>query len=151
MPESLDEWREFFRRTNADVFKLIDNAIAVAALDCPDDFRSQRGRIMERLYSCKAERHTAGDQVGSCDAASKESVASSDGRGDDEQDVVDMDEESCDSFGEAEAFTDEIDEQSRVVREVMRIKQVLDNNRLEVNSLHNSESVPSFRMTIRSY
>ncbi|XP_030526027.2 probable mediator of RNA polymerase II transcription subunit 26b [Rhodamnia argentea] len=144
MPESLDDWREFFRRTNADVFELIDNAIVVAALDCLDDFRSQRGWIMERLYTCKAGWHAAGDEVGSCDAASKESMASSNGRGEVEQDVVDTDEESCDSFREAEAFTDEIDEQSRVVGEVLRIKQVLDNSRLESTSVL-CESLRSLR------
>ncbi|KAI6673706.1 hypothetical protein NL676_001612 [Syzygium grande] len=131
MPESLDDWREFFRRTDADVFELIDNAIAVAALDRPDDFQSRRVRIMESLYSGETGRHMAGNQVGSCNAPSKESKAGGDGRGDVEQDVVDMDKESCCSFGEAEASASEMDEQSQVVGEVLRIKQVLDNSRHE--------------------
>ncbi|XP_056171315.1 probable mediator of RNA polymerase II transcription subunit 26a [Syzygium oleosum] len=123
MPESLDDWREFFRRTDADVFELIDSAIAVAALDRPDDFQLRRVRIMESLYSGETGRHAAGNQVGSCDAPSKESKAGGDGRGDVEQDVVDMDKESCCSFGEAEASAGEVDEQSQVVGEVLRIKQ----------------------------
>lgn len=94
---------------------------------------------MESLYSGETGRHMAGNQVGSCDAPSKESKAGGDGRGDVEQDVVDMDKESCCSFGEAETSAGQVDEQSQVVGEVLRIKQVLDNSRHEVNSLYNSD------------
>ncbi|KAL3715704.1 hypothetical protein ACJRO7_007444 [Eucalyptus globulus] len=121
MSKSLDYWRAFFRGTNADVFEFIDNAIAVAAHDLPDDFRSRRGRIMERLYSCETGRH----------APSEESEANGDSGVDVEQEAVGMDKESCCSCGEARAFADETDERSRVFGEVLRIKQVLDKSRLE--------------------
>ncbi|XP_039156319.1 probable mediator of RNA polymerase II transcription subunit 26b [Eucalyptus grandis] len=131
MSKSLDYWRAFFRGTNADVFEFIDNAIAVAAHDLPDDFRSRRGRIMERLYSCETGRH----------APSEESEANGDSGVDVEQEAVGMDKESCCSCGEARAFADETDERSRVFGEVLRIKQVLDKSRLEQSASALCESL----------
>ncbi|KAF8007006.1 hypothetical protein BT93_K1109 [Corymbia citriodora subsp. variegata] len=66
---------------------------------------------MERLYSCNTGRHGPSEE--------------SDG-------VVDVEQE--DAFREAEAVADEIDGRSRVVAEVLRIKHVLDNSRLELAS-----------------
>lgn len=125
MGESLDEWREFFRTTVADVFEFIDKAITIAALDRPKDFLSRRGRIAERLFW----RETAWDG-GDGSAETKESRANGDA-GNAVSDAVSMKYR----HGEAGAFSDDTEETSRVVREVLRIKQVLDNSRHEVNVL----------------
>ncbi|KAI3421583.1 uncharacterized protein J3R85_012088 [Psidium guajava] len=130
MGESIDVWRIFFRTTaETDVFEFIDKAITIAALDRPKDFLSRRDRIAEQLFSCE----TAG-AGGDCALASKESkVDGSTGNG--SHDVVNI---KC-SQGEAETFSDDIKETSRVVGEVLRIKRVLDNSRHESDSvLHES-------------
>ncbi|XP_039156275.1 probable mediator of RNA polymerase II transcription subunit 26a [Eucalyptus grandis] len=129
MGESLDVWRVFFRTTDTDIFEFIDKAITIAALDFPKDFLSRRGRIAERLFSREAAR--AG---GDCAATSKESKANGH-VGNAAHDVVSI---NC-SHGEAETFSDDIEWTSQVVREVLRIKRVLDNSRRESDSaLHES-------------
>ncbi|KAF8007075.1 hypothetical protein BT93_K1166 [Corymbia citriodora subsp. variegata] len=123
MGESLDDWREFFRTTVTDVFEFIDKAITIAALDCPEDFLSRRGQIAERLFSCGMAR-----DEGDCPATSKESKANG------ETSHAASNEVRINGRGEAEAFGDDIEETSQVVREVLKIKQVLDNRRHEPES-----------------
>ncbi|XP_039156287.1 probable mediator of RNA polymerase II transcription subunit 26b [Eucalyptus grandis] len=113
MGESLDDWREFFRTTVTDVFEFIDKAITIAALDCPQDFLSQRGRIAEQLFSCGTARD-GGDSA----AESKESKANGD-TGNAASSVGSIKY----GDGEAESFGNDIEEASLVVCEVLRIKQ----------------------------
>ncbi|KAL1197064.1 putative mediator of RNA polymerase II transcription subunit 26b [Cardamine amara subsp. amara] len=54
--DSLDSWREYFRRGDSDIFGIIDHAIMVAATDCPNKFKSRRDKIAELLFSCKVSR-----------------------------------------------------------------------------------------------
>ncbi|KAI3421578.1 uncharacterized protein J3R85_012083 [Psidium guajava] len=125
MGESIDVWREFFRTTaGTDVFEFIDKAIAIAALDRPKDFLSRRDRIAERLFSC--EMIGAG---GDCTTSSKESKADSN-TGNVAREVVNVKY----GPGEAETFSDDIEETSQEVGEVLRIKRVLDNSRHESDS-----------------
>ncbi|KAF7847677.1 hypothetical protein BT93_L2732 [Corymbia citriodora subsp. variegata] len=124
MGESLDDWREFFRTTVTDVFEFIDKAITIAALDCPEDFLSRRGQIAERLFSCG----TARDE-GDCPATSKESKANGE-----TSHAASNEVRIRNGRGEAEAFGDDIEDTSQVVREVLKIKQVLDNRRHEPES-----------------
>ncbi|XP_048137663.1 probable mediator of RNA polymerase II transcription subunit 26b isoform X3 [Rhodamnia argentea] len=129
MGESLDEWRQFFRTTDTDVFEFIEKAITIAALDCPKDFLSRRGRIAERLFSCETIG-PGGDYA----LASKESKAKGD-RGNAVHDVVSMNN----SHGEAEALSDDMEETAPIVGTVLKIKRVLDNSQHEPDSaLHES-------------
>ncbi|KAK8949754.1 putative mediator of RNA polymerase II transcription subunit 26a [Platanthera guangdongensis] len=48
---SLDYWRSLFRSAEADIFEVIENAIVVAAMDCPKEFRRRRDGIAEKLFS----------------------------------------------------------------------------------------------------
>ncbi|XP_048137661.1 probable mediator of RNA polymerase II transcription subunit 26b isoform X1 [Rhodamnia argentea] len=130
MGESIDVWREFFRTTaDTDVFEFIDKAIAIAALDRPKDFLLRRDRIAKRLFSGE----TAGAR-GDCAPASKESKANGN-EGNVAHDVLNV----KDSQGEAETFSDDMEETSQVVGEVLRIKRVLDNSRHESDpALHES-------------
>ncbi|XP_052172280.1 probable mediator of RNA polymerase II transcription subunit 26a [Diospyros lotus] len=50
---TLDEWRNYFRRSNFDIFDVIQYAIMVAASDSPQEFISRRDQIAQTLFSCK--------------------------------------------------------------------------------------------------
>ncbi|KAL3715676.1 hypothetical protein ACJRO7_007416 [Eucalyptus globulus] len=142
MGESLDDWREFFRTTVTDVFEFIDKAITIAALDCPQDFLSQRGRIAEQLFSCGTARYG-----GDCAAESKESKANGD-TGNAASSVGSIKH----GDGEAESFGNNIEEASLVVCEVLRIKQVLDNCRHESESalLESLRRLRSMTITLKT-
>ena len=169
---SLDYWRNYFRTANSDIFEIIDHAIMVAASDCPKEFKLRRDRIAERLFSCKLSRCLGCDRVelavpcGGGEEDETEEEDDSDGgckssgfeRGGCEfepggskesknSNTVDHGEMNVNqvsnySYGEAEALTDEIEEQSEIVGEVLRIKEILYNSEYEVcyfrNSVQNS-------------
>ncbi|KAL4203336.1 hypothetical protein AMTRI_Chr01g103500 [Amborella trichopoda] len=130
----LDDWREFFREAGSDIFSVIEYAITIAASDCPKEFRLRRDKIAERLYACKlircgecdnvtvampGEERESGFEGGSGGKESKVNSSSDD---------VDRNRISNYSYDEAEALTEEIEEESEIVREVCRIKEVLSNS-----------------------
>ncbi|KAL4394206.1 hypothetical protein S245_004933 [Arachis hypogaea] len=155
---SQDHWRSYFRKANSDIFSIIDNAITVAASDCPKECRLRRDAIAELLFSCRLARCRGCDRVelavdggsGKDDCGggggggrrsgesevetggSKESKVNSsrDDRGEVNVQIV-----SNYSYGEAEALTDEIEEQSLYADEVFRIRQVLLNSQEESDSV----------------
>lgn len=152
-PASLDKWREFFRGANSDIFNIIKNAIMVAVTDCPNDFKMNRDRIAELLFACKSTKCFGCDRVelalpnqldvvqksddGKCksgiETGTKESKANS--SGDDQREVVvEMRNgiSNC-SYGDVEALTDDLEEESQLFGEVLRIKEVLDNFQEEVS------------------
>ncbi|KAK7355334.1 hypothetical protein VNO80_14589 [Phaseolus coccineus] len=150
---SLDYWRNYFGAANSDIFGIIDHAIMVAASDCPEEFRMRRDGIAERLFSCRLSRclgcervelavsvdDDGGEGGGGCKSgfdgagaefeseagASKESKVNS--ARDDDPGEMNTNRVSNYSYGEAEALTDEIEEESQYVEEVFRIKDVLLN------------------------
>lgn len=151
-PDSLDCWRSYFRTANFDIFDIIDKAIMVAASDCPQEFKQRRDRIAERLFSCRLAWCSGCERVelmvpsddavhdddglmksaidgDGCDGdeqgGSKGSKVNSSGR-DDHRDLF-MNHESNYSYGEAEALTDQIEEESQIIGEVLRIKEILIN------------------------
>ena len=152
---SLDSWRNYFRNANSDIFGIIDYAILVAASDCPKEFRLRRDRIAEQLFSCRLTRCLGCDRVelavaGDIDGDDGETGFKSDfardgcefeAGGSKESKVYssrdDIGEMNCNrvsnfSFGEAEALTDEIEQESQIVGEVLRIKEILNNFEDEV-------------------
>ncbi|KAK6149021.1 hypothetical protein DH2020_016546 [Rehmannia glutinosa] len=158
---SLDKWREYFRSANSDIFDIIEHAIMVAASDCPYDFKLKRDRIAETLFACKVTKCFGCDRVelavpngdgldksedkyksgieagGSKDT--KESKVNDDDDDDDDnhREVMEMNVNhvSNDSYGDVEALTDEIEEESQFYEEVLRIKEILDNYEEESDSL----------------
>ncbi|KAH9675289.1 putative mediator of RNA polymerase II transcription subunit 26b [Citrus sinensis] len=150
---SLDNWRNYFRSANGDIFDIIDHAVMVAALDCPKEFKLRRDRIAEKLFTCKLTRCSGCDRV-------ELAVPSGNEFDDDEEDCK---RDGCEfeaggskeskvnscrddhvsnqivsnfSSGDiAEALTDEIEEESQVVGEVLRIKEILHNSRDERSGL----------------
>lgn len=150
----LDHWRNYFRSANSDIFDIIDHAIMVAASDCPKEFRLRRDGIAERLFSCRLTRCLGcdrvklavagdGDDGGGCggggddddgddrDDAELEAGASKESKvnscRDDDHGEIDVNRVTNYSFGEAEALTDEIEEESQFVGEVLRIRDILHN------------------------
>lgn len=164
-PGSLEYWRNYFRTANSDIFDIIDHAIMVAASDCPKEFRLRRDRIAERLFSSRLTRCSGCDRVelavpdgeeveeddddggykrrgfdrDGCEfeaGGSKESKVNS-SRDDQGEMEMNMNQVSNFSFGEAEALTDEIEEESQIVGEVLRIKEILYNSVEEVRIFDN--------------
>ncbi|XP_022746728.1 probable mediator of RNA polymerase II transcription subunit 26b [Durio zibethinus] len=156
----LEQWRDYFRTANSDIFDIIDHAITVAALDCPKEFRLRRDQIAEKLFTCKFTRCSGCDRVelvlpqyednngrgrqasfkreaddeDGCEffeaGGSKESKANSS-----RDDPLMNQFASNYSYGEAEALTDEIEQESMIVGEVFRIKEVLHNSQDEPDSV----------------
>ncbi|XP_043693715.1 probable mediator of RNA polymerase II transcription subunit 26b [Telopea speciosissima] len=141
---SLDYWRKYFRSTNSDIFNVIEYAIMVAASDCPNELKKRRDGIAERLYTCKYTRcsgcdgvelavrkeeegddsgcKSSGDFVGSVGKESKVNSSTNDNTENDIKRVSNF------SYDEAEALTEEIEEESLIVGEVLRIKEILVNS-----------------------
>lgn len=147
---SMDYWRNYFRNANSDIFSIIDYAILVAASDCPKEFRLRRDRIAEQLFSCRLTRCLGCDRVelavaGDVDGDDGETGFKNDFAGDgcefeaggskeskayssrDDQGEMNFNQLSNYSFGEAEALTDEMEQESQIVGEVLRIKEILSN------------------------
>lgn len=148
--ETLDQWRDYFRSANTDIFFIIEHAIIVAATDFPNEFKLRRDRIAEMLFTCKLRRCLECNKdelalpLGDGDDApekrvvrngefevdgSKESKTKSGG---DDHVEMNLNQVSNYSYGDAEALTDEIEEESQTVEEVLRIKKILDNYEEEV-------------------
>ncbi|MQM14726.1 hypothetical protein Taro_047661 [Colocasia esculenta] len=141
----LDYWRKFLGSANSDIFDVIENAILVAATDYPKEFRSRRDRIAERLFSCQLPRCSG------CERVKEEAVQEEEGefvvgegRGEgavggavekeskvnscvSEREVDANRVASNYSYDEAEALTEEIEEEGQMFGEVLRIKEILSN------------------------
>ncbi|KAK9036835.1 hypothetical protein V6N11_021761 [Hibiscus sabdariffa] len=130
---TLEQWRDYFRTANSDIFDIIEHAIMVAALDCPKEFRLRREHIAEKLFTCNFTRCSGCDgarETNGETGGSKESNTNSSG-----DDPLLHQIGSNYSYGEAEALTDEIEQESMIVGEVLRIKDILLNTQDEPDSL----------------
>ncbi|KAM3288494.1 putative mediator of RNA polymerase II transcription subunit 26b isoform X1 [Capsicum chacoense] len=145
---NLDKWRDYFGTANSDIFDIIEYAVLVAAADCPKEFKLRRERIAEMLFTCKFTMCFGCDKVELAVPVvdgvvhdvddegkvkgKKESKANS-SVGNHVDDVVNQ--VSNYSYGEAEALTEEIEEETQTFGEVMRIKDVIDNSQAESSEL----------------
>ncbi|URE28405.1 hypothetical protein MUK42_36227 [Musa troglodytarum] len=127
---SVDYWRKFFRSANSDIFEVIEQAILVAASDCPRQFRSRRDQIVEKLFAALLPRCFGCDRVELRGAegdgrmrrlGEKESKADSSNDGPESLNRA----VSNYTYDEAEALIEEIEEEGQLVGEVMRIKEIL--------------------------
>lgn len=160
---SLDKWRDYFRSASSDIFNIIEYAILVAASDCPYDFKLKRDRIAEMLFTCKVIKCFGCDKIelavpnvdgleksedklkseidGGGSKDTKESKVNSSSRDydDDHPEVMEMNTNHVANYSygdaEAEALTDEIEEESQFYGEVLRIKDVVDNFEEESDAL----------------
>ncbi|GMH18674.1 hypothetical protein Nepgr_020515 [Nepenthes gracilis] len=132
-----DRWRDYFQTTNSDIFDIIENAIIVAASDYNKEFRARRGRIAGLLFSGKLTRSDGielqvpddnfenGRIKNEFDANGSNESKASISR--DQQAELNVNQPSNHSNEEAEALTDEIEEENRKVAEVLKIKLILQN------------------------
>lgn len=148
---TLDKWRDYFRTANSDIFDIIEYAVMVAAVDCPKEFKLRRDRIAEMLFTCKVSMcfgcekvelavpiAAANDDEGKIKSknefgVSKESKANSSIDIDHHDVEMNVNQVSNYSYGEAEALTEEMEEETQTFGEVMRIKDMIDNNQAEVH------------------
>ncbi|KAJ6797589.1 Uncharacterized protein M6B38_217990 [Iris pallida] len=143
---SLDYWRKLFRSAGTDIFQVLESAIDVAAADRLEDFLLRRDRIAERLFTLRLDRCLRCNRVREQPTAAareeedddgkleeKESKVDSNSHGDFDVDVdvVDPVRNSNYSYDEAEALTEEMEEESQLVGEVLRIKNILDHHQEE--------------------
>ncbi|CAA7393023.1 unnamed protein product [Spirodela intermedia] len=144
----LDYWRKYFRSADSSIFEVIEQAILVAAADCPEELRRRRDRIALVLFSCQLPRchgcekarpaspeEEEGDDGGAPAAAgcAKERKASSRCSIKGEEDVKMV--VSNYSYDEAEALTEEIEEETQMIGEVLRIKEILFHKDDETDSV----------------
>ncbi|KAH9625839.1 hypothetical protein KSS87_015162 [Heliosperma pusillum] len=61
--ERLDDWRQYFKRANCDIFDIIEHAIMVAASDCSKEYQVRKSGIAELLFSCRMTRCVGCDRV----------------------------------------------------------------------------------------
>ncbi|KAG9157484.1 hypothetical protein Leryth_010320 [Lithospermum erythrorhizon] len=154
MVKSLDYWREYFRGANSDVFDIIQYAIMVAAIDCPKEFRLRRDHVAELLFTCKETKCFGCDRVelsvpkngfdikeediergeisefekgGRINVNGEEMEVNANNNNNNNNNNV--------SYGEVEALTDEIEEESQLIAEVYRIKEILDHHQDESASI----------------
>ncbi|KAF5196359.1 Pentatricopeptide repeat-containing protein [Thalictrum thalictroides] len=143
---SIDQWRKYFRTAPDNIFEVIENAITVAVLDYTEDFRIRRDQIAEKLYLCQLtwcagcdgveitvpKEENVGDfklrigfdgNGGNTDAiegkGSKVNSSIND-NGD-----MNLNHTSNYSYPDAELLTEEIEEESEIEEEVLRIKELL--------------------------
>ncbi|THU62592.1 hypothetical protein C4D60_Mb01t06740 [Musa balbisiana] len=133
---SVDYWRRFFRSANSDIFEVIEQAILVAASDYPQQFRSRRDQIVEKFFAALLPRCFGCDRVELRGAEGEEGHGSVRRVGEKESKVDSSNDgpefsnrvASNYTYDEAEALTEEIEEEGQIVGEVMRIKEILANH-----------------------
>ncbi|KAJ6826601.1 uncharacterized protein M6B38_371570 [Iris pallida] len=130
---SLDYWRKLFRSTSSDIFQVVENAIEVAASDRPEEFLLRRDQIAQKLFACRRLDRCLG-----CDRTRQpppgdpgEEVEEDGGGGGGSGGRPD----SNYSYDEAEALTEEIEEETQTLGEVLRIKRILDHHQDESDSV----------------
>lgn len=140
---NLEKWRNYFRTCGgSDIFDIIEHGIMVAATDCPQEFKLRRDRIAELLFSSNLTKCVGCDRVelrvpSEVKKVGEGSRGSKVGSVSDDRNVgVNVNNiESNFSYRDAEALTDEIEEESQIYGEVLRIKEILDNSEDEATSL----------------
>nr|GFB04629.1 transcription elongation factor, TFIIS/CRSP70 [Tanacetum cinerariifolium]GFB19995.1 transcription elongation factor, TFIIS/CRSP70 [Tanacetum cinerariifolium] len=48
----MDEWGNYLKNTNEDVFEINKNLIKIAAIDHPNDFQEKRDKLAEEHFTC---------------------------------------------------------------------------------------------------
>ncbi|KAJ4803646.1 Transcription elongation factor (TFIIS) family protein [Rhynchospora pubera] len=130
---NLEYWTEFFHGANGSIFDVIENAILVAANDFPQELRSRRDRIVEKMYtvaiprcfSCIERCNQQLEEAGSVKHERESREKEKEGPEDIERMVVSGSGGSNCSYEEVEAITEEIERESETLGEVLRIKEIL--------------------------
>ncbi|KAJ0978959.1 hypothetical protein J5N97_014433 [Dioscorea zingiberensis] len=137
-PGSMDWWRRYLRSSGMDIFEVIQQSMVVAVTDYPNEFKMRRDEMAQTLFTCHWTRRR-GDRDGDLlsekidgdeEDETKRVVYSGGAKGS----KMDISEApglevggmvSNYSYDEAEALTEVMEEQSLILGEVLRIKEVL--------------------------
>lgn len=149
---TLEKWRDYFRTANSDILDIIEHAVMVAATDCPKEFKLRRDKIAEMLFTCKVTRCFGCDKVELAvplanDDEGKNKNKSEFGGGFEAKESktnstidhhieLNVNQVSNYSYGDAEALTEEIEEETQTLGEVLRIKDIIDNTPHESSEVH---------------
>ncbi|KAJ3676553.1 hypothetical protein LUZ60_003965 [Juncus effusus] len=133
---NLDYWTGFFHGANGTIFDVIENAISVAAASFPQELRSRRDRIAEKLYTFEMARcfgcleRCNNQQLEEAGSVKHDRRTGEEKKLEGPEDIERMviSKGSNSSFDEVEALTDEIERESEILGEVIRIKEILVNN-----------------------
>ncbi|KAI3993958.1 hypothetical protein MKX01_002971 [Papaver californicum] len=151
----INYWRKYFQSANTDIFDVIENAIVVAASDFPKEFRNRRDLIAEKLFTCRLSRCLGCDHVelkvrinqGDDDGLKSKNTKESgvdferereskvNSSTDDHLGEMNLNPGSNYSYDEAEALTEEIENETQTVGEVLRIKGILASSENESDGL----------------
>ncbi|CAL9754203.1 unnamed protein product [Musa acuminata subsp. burmannicoides] len=143
LPGSVDYWRKFFRSADSDIFGVMEHAIVVAASDYPEEFRSRRDGLVEKFFTALLPRCLG------CDRVDPRGAEAEEGRGSvrrvgEKENKVDSSNDGPESstrvvsnytYDEAEALTEEIEEEGQIVEEVLSIKEILANHHEESDNV----------------
>lgn len=124
---STDYWRKFFRSSaSPDIFEVIEKAIVVAATDRADEFAARRDGIAQTLYTCRLRRCSRCCEVDGGEMPTPEPEV---GRAEFEAGRVGELNEigEKERIDEARALAEEIEEESEVAEEVLRLKEIVLN------------------------
>ncbi|XP_047309245.1 probable mediator of RNA polymerase II transcription subunit 26b isoform X2 [Impatiens glandulifera] len=158
--ENLDYWRRYFRSSNFDLFCIIDQAIKLVSLDCPKEFKLRRDGIAETLFSCHLERCIGCDGLEylspnendeSVTTTTTRTIPIENGVSKENKITTGKDDKTRSfSYGEAETLTDEIDKENLIIKEVMRMKMILDNssNETEFNVLNSLKKLQLMDLSV---
>ncbi|KAF3588627.1 hypothetical protein F2Q69_00032000, partial [Brassica cretica] len=132
--DSLDDWRDYFRRGDSDIFGIINHAIILAAADFPNEFKSRRDGIAQLLFSRNASRSC----IGCGREDNHETVGGSGGRDD------------SGGAGGGEEDEKKVNDNEIVVDEVVRIRDILLNKEDESNSVlfHSLRKLESMSLSV---
>ncbi|CAF1935515.1 probable mediator of RNA polymerase II transcription subunit 26a [Brassica napus] len=132
--DSLDDWRDYFRRGDSDIFGIINHAIILAAAYFPDEFKSRRDGIAQLLFSRNASRSC----IGCGREDNHETVGGSGGRDD------------SGGAGGGEEDEKKVNDNEIVVDEVVRIRDILLNKEDESNSalFHSLRKLESMSLSV---
>ncbi|KAL0817338.1 hypothetical protein Bca101_073782 [Brassica carinata] len=132
--DSLDDWRDYFRRGDSDIFGIINHAIILAAADFPDEFKSRRDGIAQLLFSRNASRRCIG-----CGREDNNETVGGSGDRDDSGGV-----------GGDEGDEKKVNDNEIVVDEVVRIRDILLSKDDESNSVlfHSLRKLESMSLSV---
>ncbi|XP_010254476.1 PREDICTED: probable mediator of RNA polymerase II transcription subunit 26a [Nelumbo nucifera] len=127
----VDFWRKFFQGAHRDIFTVIEKAITVASLDRPDEFKRNKLRIIEALFSYGMKNGSSGRCIGS-DSMQSEVVAERDCN---EKKIIESNV-SCSTNNGSNDQTEEVvkpkkiegDDKTDEIAEVLRIKVAVNYN-----------------------
>ncbi|KAJ7528934.1 hypothetical protein O6H91_15G026000 [Diphasiastrum complanatum] len=133
--EQLHQWRSFFESSGTDLMTVIDRAITIASLDTPRDLLLRREGFTEKLFAPSLRSPSELIELENAGSDGRDSdvlQVKDEGRNeiDDGHDRVsdpEMDDRAAYGYAEAEALSDEMEEESRQMKEILLIKDRLMN------------------------